>query len=189
MNDAGHPADGWPLTTIAPTVETSRLQLRSWRKADFRPFHAIVSKPAVHHYLSTAPMAAEDCWRRLMASVGGWMLNGFGTWAVDRKSDGRLIGNIGFFTAWRALEPEFGEEPEMGWILDPEGQGQGLAAEACSAALAWLEAHHDATPVWAIVAPGNQPSLRLADTLGFEAVSETLYNDEPTVVFRRPAWR
>ena len=172
----------------APRVETERLILRSWRKTDFRPWQAILSQPEVHHYLSPNPMPAEDVWRRLMASVGCWPLNGFGTWAIERKSDGELLGNVGFFTAWRDLEPEFGEQPEMGWILSSEAHGKGIAGEAAHAALEWLEANVEPTPVWAIIAPENQPSLKLAERIGFEQISETLYNEEPTVVLRRPAW-
>ena len=133
-------------------------------------------------------MTAEDCWRRIMASVGGWQLNGFGTWGVDRKSDGKLVGNVGFFTAWRDLEPEFGDEPEMGWMFAADTHGQGIASEACRAAIAWLENHLQPTPIWAIVAPANEASLKLAGKLGFQRVGESIYHEEPTLVLRRPAW-
>ena len=133
-------------------------------------------------------MTAEDCWRRIMASVGGWQLNGFGTWGVDRKSDGKLVGNVGFFTAWRDLEPEFGDEPEMGWMFAADTHGQGIASEACLAAIAWLENHLQPTPIWAIVAPANEASLKLAGKLGFQRVGESIYHEEPTLVLRRPAW-
>lgn len=173
----------------APRIETERLVLRHWRKDDFRPYHAIVSQPAVHRHFGPEPMRLEDCWRRMMASAGGWQFNGFGTWAVDRKSDGRLVGNVGLFTAWRDLEPEFGEEPEMGWIMAAETHGQGLAAEACRAAIQWAEASIAPTPIWAIIAPANRPSITLAEKLGFAYVRESSYHDEPTLVMRRPAWR
>jgi len=177
------------LIREAPRIETERLVLRQWRKEDFRPYHAIISHPAVHKHFGPEPMSAEDCWRRIMASVGGWTLNGFGTWAVERKSDGQLVGNVGFFTAWRDLEPEFGEEPEMGWMFAAETHGQGIAREASREALAWLEANREPMPVWAIIAPANERSLKLAEKLDFEPVSETLYKNEPTIVLRRPARR
>jgi RimJ/RimL family protein N-acetyltransferase len=173
----------------APRIETDRLILRHWRKDDFRPYHAIVSHPQVHKHFGPTPMGAEECWRRLMASAGGWQFNGFGTWGVERKSDGKLIGNAGLFTAWRDLEPEFGEQPEMGWIFAAETHGQGLASEACRAVLDWAEASLNPTPVWAIIAPANEPSLKLAAKLGFEALHETSYHGEPTLVLRRPQWR
>jgi RimJ/RimL family protein N-acetyltransferase len=172
----------------APRIETERLVLRAWRKDDFRPYHAILQQPEVHRHFGPQPMAAEECWRRLMASVGGWQFNGFGTWAVETKADGRLVGNVGLFTAWRDLEPEFGEQPEMGWIMASETHGRGLASEACVAALEWAAANLPPTPIWAIIAPANAPSLILAERLGFERVHETQYHGDPTVVLRRPAW-
>lgn len=172
----------------APRIETERLVLRSWRKDDFRPWHKIMQHPDVHRHFGPKPIGLEDAWRRLLASVGGWPVNGFGSWAVERKSDGALAGNVGIFTAWRDLEPEFGEEPEMGWIFAAENHGQGFASEACRAALHWAEASLQPTPIWAIIAPENAPSLKLAAKLGFETFGETLYNEEPTIVLKRPAW-
>ena len=172
----------------APRIETERLVLRQWRKDDFRPYHAILQHPEVHRHFGPDPMGAEECWRRLMAAVGGWQLNGFGTWGVELKSESRLVGSLGLFTAWRDLEPEFGEEPEMGWIMAAETHGQGLATEACQAVLGWAEANLAPTPIWAIIAPANDPSIRLAHRLGFEHVHETLYHGDPTLVLRRPSW-
>jgi RimJ/RimL family protein N-acetyltransferase len=172
----------------APAVETERLRLRGWRKDDFRPYHALLQHPDVFRHFGPQPMDTEECWRRLTGAVGGWQLNGFGTWAVERKNDGKLVGNAGLFTAWRDLEPEFGEEPEMGWIFSQEVHGQGMAGEACRAVLEWAEVNLEPSPIWAIIAPENAPSLRLADKLGFQRVGDTLYHDEPTIVLRRPAW-
>ncbi|HET7816649.1 MAG TPA: GNAT family N-acetyltransferase [Sphingomicrobium sp.] len=172
----------------APRIETERLVLRGWRKDDFRPWHAILQQPEVRRHFGSDPMSLEDCWRRLAGAAGSWPMLGFGGWAVTRREDGVLVGNVGLFNAWRAMEPEFGEEPEMGWIFASETHGKGMAFEACTAALDWAEASLVPTPVWAIIAPGNEPSLKLAARLGFERVGETLYQSDPTAVLRRPAW-
>lgn len=172
----------------APRIETERLVLRGWRKDDFRPWHAIMQQPEVRRHFGPDPMSLEDCWRRLAGAAGSWPMLGFGGWAATRRDDGALIGNVSLFNAWRDLEPEFGEEPEMGWIFASEAHGQGIAFEACTAALGWAEAYLQPTPVWAIIAPANEPSLRLAARLGFERVGETLYHNDPTAVLRRPAW-
>ena len=76
----------------------------------------------------------------------------------------------------------------MGWILDSETHGQGMASEACFAVLDWAKANLQPTPIWAIIAPENAPSLKLAEKLGFERVTEVVYHDSPTVVLKRPAW-
>jgi RimJ/RimL family protein N-acetyltransferase len=130
----------------------------------------------------------EESWRRLSAAVGSWVMVGFGGWAVERKGDGKLLGMTALFTSWRGLDPEFGDEPEMGWIFATEAHGQGLAGEACRAVLDWAEANLDPMPIWAIIAPANEPSIRLARKLGFEPLHETAYHDEPILVLRRAAW-
>jgi RimJ/RimL family protein N-acetyltransferase len=170
---------------LAPLLETERLILRHYRKEDFRPQFAIVGDPEVMAHFA-GPLTEEDCWRRMAASVGQWSLLGFGGWAVIRKGDDRLVGMVSLFNGWRALEPVFGEEPEMGWIFAKEVHGQGMAGEACRAVLAWADSSLQPTPIWAIIAPSNAPSFRLAERLGFERLGETLYNDESTAVLRRP---
>ena len=111
----------------APTLETGRLCVRGWRRDDFRPYHAILQEAEVYRYLGSEPMGQEECWRRMCAATGNWALNGFGGLAVERKSDGKLVGTVGLFTAWRKIEPEFGNEPEMGWIMASETHGTGMA--------------------------------------------------------------
>lgn len=172
----------------APRIETERLTLRAWRKDDREAYFAILQEPAVYRHFGPEPMGLEECWRRMMAAVGCWQLNGFGGWAVERKNDRRLLGMLALFTAWRDLDPQFGEEPEMGWIFATETHGQGLASEACRAALAWAERNLRPTAIWAIIAPANAPSIRLAEKLGFQFCGETLYHKEPTLVLKRPAW-
>ena len=172
----------------APRIETERLVLRPWRRQDFRTYHALLQHPEVHRHFGPEPMGLEECWRRLSAAVGSWTLIGFGGWAVEHKADGKLVGMLSLINACRAMEPEYGEEPEMGWIFSHEVHGQGMAGEACRAVIEWAEANLDPTPIWAIIAPANDPSLKLAAKLGFERVGDTLYHDDPTVVLKRPAW-
>jgi RimJ/RimL family protein N-acetyltransferase len=172
----------------APRIETDRLVLRAWRKDDFSPWHDILHEDEVARFLGGTGGTKEDVWRRLAGAVGSWPLLGFGGWAVTLKGTGELVGTVGLFNAWRALEPAFGEEPEMGWIFKPAVQGLGLASEATRAVLGWAQANLEPTPVWAIIHPENEASMRLAARLGFEPVGEVLYEDEPTLVLKRPAW-
>ena len=122
------------------------------------------------------------------SAVGSWALNGFGSMAVQRKLDGRLVGSVGLFTAWRDFEPQFNDEPEMGWIMASDTHGSGMAHEACRAILDWAEQALAPTPIWAIISAANEPSFRLAGKLGFERISEVEYQG-PTAVLRRPAWK
>ena len=170
----------------APTLETGRLRLRGWRGDDLPSYHAILREPEVYRHFGPEPMGEEECWRRMCAAVGNWTMNGFGGWAVEQLSDQRLVGNVGLFTARRAIEPMFGDEPEMGWIFASHTHGLGLAREACEAAIDWADEVLAPTPLWAIISVGNAPSFRLAERLGFERLHDVDYHG-PTTVLRRPA--
>ena len=77
----------------------------------------------------------------------------------------------------------------MGWIFATEVHGQGIAGEACRAVLDWADAQLAPTPIWAIISPGNAPSFKLAERLGFERSRDSVYHDEPIAVLKRPAQR
>lgn len=171
----------------APTLETGRLRLRVWERRDFRPYHAILKEPAVHRFFGPEPMGQEECWRRMCSAHGSWAMNGFGPLAVERKSDGKLLGTVALFTAWRDFEPEFGDQPEMGWIFATETHGLGIAREACETVLEWAEATLPPQPIWAIISEGNEPSFKLAERLGFKPLTTVDYHG-PTVVLQRPSW-
>ncbi len=173
----------------APTLETERLVLRHYMKQDFAAHHAILSDEVVMRQLGMPGLNREENWRRFAASVGMWGLMGFGGWAVVRKADENLVGVVSLFNAWRAIEPSFGEQPEMGWIFAADVHRLGIASEACRAALDWADDHLRPTPIWAIISPGNGPSFKLAERLGFERLPDSIYHDEPIAVLKRPPAR
>ena len=159
--------------------------MREFRREDLDAQHAIVGDAAVMNQVGVPALGREEAWRRAASSVGMWPLMGFGGWVVLRKADNRQVGIVTLFTAWRDLEPEFGDAPEMGWIFATDVHGQGIAGEACRAVLDWADAELDPTPIWAIISPENSPSRALAARLGFTEIGESPYNGEPIVVLRR----
>lgn len=144
-------------------------------------------EPAVHRFFGAEPIGQEELWRRMCASTGNWLMNGFGGLAVERLSDGKLVGNVGLFTAWRDFEPVFGDEPEMGWIFATEAHGTGMALEATEALLEWAQTNLPPHSIWAIIGEGNEPSFKLAARLGFKPLQMIDYHG-PTMVLQRPSW-
>lgn len=172
----------------APVIETDRLVLRPFRAADLDPHAAVFADPDASRFVG-GQLTREQAWRGMMLAPGMWALVGYGLWAVERKEDGRWIGQTGFGDFQREIEPRLDSWPEMAWIFAPEFQGQGYATEAVGAAIAWGERHLPGRDFCAIIAPANRPSLRLAERLGFEGRHESTYKGEPTLILVRPARR
>jgi len=174
------------LFTSAPTLETERLILRAFRKDDLDAHAATLGDEEVMRHIGGKPINREDSWRRLMSGVGSWALIGIGPWAVERRSDGRVVGHCGFFNFERDMAPPILGEPEMGWIFDRSVHGQGLAFEACSAALDWADREIAAESYPAIIDPENAPSIKLAERLGFVRQPDATYRGAAIALFRRP---
>jgi len=133
------------------------------------------------------PSGVEDTWRRMLAGAGLWPLTGFGMWTITRREDDRAIGHSGLFDFLRDCDPPITGKAEMGWILAPEAQGKGYAREACEAMLDWFEANFGRQDIWALISPGNEPSMKLALKLGFVRQPDGTYRDKPQTVWLRPA--
>lgn len=136
-------------------------------------------------HLGGHPLTREDSWRRLACGVGLWPLTGLGMWAVERRVDGRFLGQLGFFDFQRDIDPSLGGEPEMGWIFASGSHGQGFAREACEAALEWIDREIAAPSIPAIIDLDNLPSMKLAERLGFERQDDASYHGNPISLWRR----
>jgi RimJ/RimL family protein N-acetyltransferase len=173
------------LHRFAPTLETERLILREFTKQDLDPHAATLGDEEVMRHIGGKPMNREDAWRRLLSGVGMWSLIGMGAWAVELKADSRMVGHVGFFQFERALDPQILGEPEMGWIFDRSVHGQGIAFEACSAALDWADRELAPQSYPAIIDLENEPSMKLAERLGFTRQGDGTYRENPIAIFRR----
>ena len=136
-------------------------------------------------YLGGAALSREETWRKLLIAPALWAWLGYGYWSVERKSDGRLIGETGFADFKRDMTPSIEGLPEMGWLLASDVGGQGYAQEAAAAALAWIDEALAPPQIVAIIDPGNAPSIRLAEKLGFSQKETARYRSEPILLLRR----
>jgi len=149
-------------------IETGRLILRPPELGDFADFAAQRADPAVMKYLGKGDvLSEEDAWLRFESIVGHWQLMGYGTWMMEEKASGAVIGNLGYAEKKRPKEHPASGAPEMGWSLAASAHGKGFASEALKAALAWGREHFGAARVVCVISTDNQPSIRLAERHGF----------------------
>ena len=170
---------------MVPLIETERLRLRSFRESDLGAWSEVMGDSGVVRFLGGTPFAREDVWRRLAMCSGLWPLLGFGYWAVERKGEGDMVGQVGFADVKRDLQPSIEGMPEMGWIFAPHAQGQGYAFEAVRAALDWADEALAGREIPAIIDAGNSASIRLAERAGFDSREEAVYRGAPILLFRR----
>ena len=171
---------------MIPTLETERLRLRAHTLADFDALAAMWANPDVVRFITGKPSPREESWGRLLRYPGMWALLGHGFWAIEEKATGQFVGEGGFGSFMREIEPAI-TAPEQGWALAPVAHGKGYAFEAVSAMIAWGEAHFGRRDFMCIISPQNGPSIRLAQKLGYSELARTMYKGEPTVMFQRPA--
>ena len=143
------------------------------------------SDPAVTRYIGGKPFAADEVWGKILRYAGLWSLLGFGYWAVEDRTSGRFVGEVGFADFKRDLAPSFSGAPEIGWALASWAHGAGMASEAVGAAIAWADAHLDATRTVCLINPDNAASIRVAGKSGYREFARTHYKDRPTILFER----
>ena len=169
----------------APRLETSRLVLRPFEAGDVDAQAAMMGDAVVMHHLGGQALSREDAWRKLLGGHAFWSLLGYGYWAVERRSDGIMIGQIGFADFKRAVTPGIEHIPEMGWLFAREAFGQGYATEAGAAAVAWADSALQAPEIVAIIDADNAASIRVAEKCGFNENEPATYRGEPILLFRR----
>jgi RimJ/RimL family protein N-acetyltransferase len=172
-----------------PILETERLRLRGYRVEDFPGRQKLWADPNVVVYTSGAPVSEMDCWARMLTIVGLWETIGYGYWLVEEKESGRYVGEIGFADFKRETVPSFTGLPEIGWILNSEVHGKGYATEGVRAALAWGDAHFPNPRTICMIAPGNTPSFRVAEKVGYREFAQTTFKDKAVVLLERFASR
>lgn len=171
---------------MTPVIETERLRLRAHALTDFEACAAMWADPDVVRFISGKPSTREESWARFTRYPGHWALLGHGYWLWEEKATGRFVGEGGFGSFKREIEPAL-DAPEQGWALAPWAHGQGFAYEATRAGIAWAEEHFKRRDFVCIIAPQNAPSLTLAAKLGYREYARTPFKGDLTILLRRPA--
>lgn len=154
MNDLG--SVSWPPAPI----KTDRLVLREPEPRDRAAFIELHASPEVHIYLGGP--RPRDALEGEMPEVPG---RRSGSFVVDL--DGVMIGQILLRRVTKHVCPSAVGRVDLGYLFLPRAWGFGYAAEACAAALSWLEGVLPDEPVVLATQTANVRSMRLAAKLGF----------------------
>lgn len=141
-----------------PQVSGDRIALRGFEIGDFDAYAAFYGSDRARFV--GGPMDRRKAWAEFAVDTVGWQLRGYGMWAVDLQDSGELIGWAG------VIQPEYYDEPELGWMLRDGYEGQGLAFEAAETARSFARSTLGLDGLASFIAEGNDRSIRLAERLG-----------------------
>lgn len=166
------------MTDHIPVLETDRLRLRAAKLDDL---------PALTAFFQTdrsanvgGPHDERTVYRMMLSTIGSWALKGHGMWHIADRTTDAYLGAVGilFAPGWH--------EPELGWNVVKDAEGQGIAFEAAQAARTYAAQHLGHDGVISYIAPDNPRSAALAKRLGATFERADTFLDHPVHVYRHP---
>jgi ribosomal-protein-alanine N-acetyltransferase len=146
-----------------PILYTERLTLRQVMKNDAHELFLLRSNKTVMNFIDRPIAATLRDALQLIEKINESLVNNEGiTWAITLKSYGALIGTIGY---WRIVKEHY--RAEIGYLLNPELQGQGIMHEAINAVLDYGFKTMKLHSVEANVNPANTDSIKLLERNNF----------------------
>lgn len=152
-----------------PVIETDRLILRKIVKSDSADIYEYCKRYEVSRFLLWSPHRDEEYTRRYVAYLQTrYRFGSFYDWGIELKRNGKMIGTCGF-TSFNTDN----NSAEIGYVLNNEYWGQGIAAEAASKV---IEFGFDALRLNRIEAKymvGNERSRKVMEKIGmsFEGIA------------------
>jgi RimJ/RimL family protein N-acetyltransferase len=164
--------------SIPTNLETERLRLRIFRESDWKDIHEYYGDPECAKYTSRQPLKDYETWQKLAALVGHWELRNYGSYAIEEKISGRVVGVAGLDY------PVDWPEPEIQWGLSRKYWGNGYASEAVRAVKKTSAESLPDLSLISLIHPENSNSINLAKAVGAHFEKEHLFRDETWLIFR-----
>jgi RimJ/RimL family protein N-acetyltransferase len=162
---------------VSAVFETERLIVRPWTldDADVDRVFDTYSRWEVARWLGAQPraLASRD---EAVAAIERWRGRSIpdgrrGVWAAQVRSTGVVAGSI--LLVPQSAEGPFAGDVEVGWHLHPDSWGQGYATEGARGAIE-LGFASGLREIYAVVRPGNEPSLAVCRRLGMTPLGLTM---------------
>ncbi|BAY21436.1 putative acetyltransferase [Calothrix sp. NIES-2100] len=154
------------------SIETKRLILREFQQKDVHQLAPILVNPQVMKFSPTGILSALQTQDKIDNFITSYKTFGFGKWAVIFKESNQLIGYCGI-----AIEQiDNVNEREIGYRLDPNFWGKGLATEAASATIQYGFEQFKFPDIIGIVNPANTASVRVIEKIRMKYEKSTIFH-------------
>ena len=182
------------MTSSYP-IQTARLIIRPFEAADVDEVFEYHSRPDVVQYLYWQPRNRSEVEKVLEQRIATKTLNKEGAslvLAVALIETGKVIGDL--YLMWRSEEHQQGE---IGFVFNPDYQGQGYATEASKVMLAIGFEEFGFHRIFGRCDARNVASYKLMERLGMRREAHLVQNeffmgewsDELVYAILKDAWR
>ncbi|BAY34464.1 putative acetyltransferase [Nostoc carneum NIES-2107] len=162
------------------SIETKRLILREFQPQDLHQLAPILANPQVMKFSLTGILSSVQTQEKINSFITSYKTFGFGKWAVIYKESNQLIGYCGI-----AIEQiDNVTEREIGYRLDPNFWGKGLATEAASATIQYGFKQFKFPDIIGIVNPANTASVRVIEKIGMRYEKSTIFHGREIYIYR-----
>jgi RimJ/RimL family protein N-acetyltransferase len=162
-------------------MHTARLTLRPFAPDDADFIVLLLNDPGWLRFIGDRKVRTTDDAREYLrnGAIAHAAKHGFALGAVQRSSDGALIGMCGL------IRREGLDDVDLGYAFLPAFRGQGYAREAAAAWLACGFARFDLKRIVAITAPENAASGKVLEAIGmrFERRLRVVGHDEDSLMY------
>ena len=163
----------------AAVITTERLALRRLSLDDFDAVRRIHSDPEVM-WVYGGVFSEQQTREWIQRNLDRYERDGVGFFAITLKSSSELIGCGGIIMQ----ETDQGIEPEVGYQMRRDQQGNGYATEMARACMDYAFGTLKADHIISLIRPDNMPSRRVAEKNRLTVDREMTFHDMPHVVYR-----
>jgi RimJ/RimL family protein N-acetyltransferase len=161
------------------TLQTTRLFLRKFSASDLDRLAELTSNVGFMQFSGGSLFNREQAEAMLERLLAPERLGKPSQFAVVLRENRKLIGYCGFFLQ----TVDNAEELEIGYRLDPDYWGKGIATEAARAVRDHAFRDLKAERVISLILPENSASKRVAEKNGMRREKETIFRGFQTEVF------
>lgn len=159
-----------------PIIETERLILREIKESDVNDMYEYAHLPYIGPSAGWAPHQSKEETRTIIRMMNGkYRFGGVGTFAIVYKENSKMIGTIELHSMVKNYKAE------LGYTVNPEYWGKGIAFEGAKAIIPWGFEALDLKRIECTAFTNNYQSKRVCEKLGltYEGIRKkgyVLYN-------------
>lgn len=154
-------------------AETDRLIIRRFLPEDLPQISRVFTDPRATRFTLTGTFTAPQVAKWLERVRDAYETGTHGVWAVVLRDTAEVVG----YCALTRPEVEGLREDELGYRIDPDRWGQGLATEAARAIRDYAFGQLGVPRIISLIQAENLASIRVAEKLGMQFERETVFSN------------